>query len=237
MNSGGTQKSLRTILHLSVIVFAWWPLAVPVHGWAHELSQPVPILLERMHDALLLINRGKADQAYTKAVAIQEDFPDSSRGRLIQEMGLRQTAERLDAAYRTTLTEETARALERKDVPHLQKVLYSLSALLILEKLDRLEGLMRDPEVRPDTKAAVLAVAHDYFSHMFERLLRFRAPDRIRALDQLLDRMAVAVKRGDAAALRAHRVEFLSGLFGGFEDQLVGGQLKPVLVSARGGAK
>lgn len=209
-------------------------LAGPVRAWGHELSQPVPVLLERMHDALLLINRSKPDQAYTKAVAIQEDFPDTSRGRLIQEVGLRHTAQRLDTAYRTKLAEEVAGAFERKDVPHLQKVLYSLSFLLILEKLDRLEQLMGEADARIETRAAVLAVAHDYFSHMFERLLRFRAPDRIKALDRLLDRMAAAVKRGDAGALRALRAEFLSGLFDGFQEQLVGGQLRPTLVSMSG---
>jgi hypothetical protein len=221
--------SLRSILTLYLLPFAFFLLPLP--GQAHELSQPVPVLLERMHDTLLLINRGKPDQAYSKAVSIQNDFPDSSRGRLIEEVGLFRTAQRLDRDYRTTLTEETARALERKDVPHLQKVLYSLSFLLILEKLDRLELLMADPNARVETRAAVLAVAHDYFSHMFERLLKFRAPDRIKALDQLLDRMAVAVKRGDATAEKALRKEFVSGLLEGFQDQLVGGQLRPILVS------
>ncbi|MBI5853953.1 MAG: hypothetical protein HZB35_01720 [Nitrospirae bacterium] len=120
-------------------------------------------------------------------------------------------------------------------MPHLQRVLYSLSFLLILEKLDRLELLMQAADARLETKAAVLAVAHDYFSHMFERLLKFRAPQQIKALDRLLDRMAVAVTRGDAAGLRALRGEFLAGLFQGFQDQLVGGQLGTVLVSAKGG--
>jgi hypothetical protein len=206
-------------------------LLFPCFGWAHELSQPVPILLERMHDALLLINRGKPEQAYTKAVAIQEDFPDSSRGRLIQEVGLRHTAERLDAAYHTTLAGETAQAFQRKEIPHLEKVLYSLSFLLILEKLDRLELMMQDPAAWTETRAAVLAVAHDYFSHMFERLLKFRAPDRIKALDQLLDRMAVAVRRGDAEAVQALRREFLSGLLDGFQKQFVGAQIQTVVVT------
>jgi hypothetical protein len=204
-------------------------------AFAHELSQPVPVLLERMHDALLLINRNKPEQAYLKAAGIREDFPDTSRGRLIQEVGLRRTSERLDAAYGTTLGEETAAALDRKDVPRLQRALYSLSFLLILEKLDRLELLMQDPAMRVDTRAAVLAVSHDYFSHMFERLLRFRAAEQIKALDRLLDRMAVAVKRGDAAALRALRGEFLTGLLRDFQDQLVGGQLQAALDGSKGG--
>ncbi|MEW6544852.1 MAG: hypothetical protein AB1411_14740 [Nitrospirota bacterium] len=223
--------SSRHLLALSLL-----PLTVllfPCFGWAHELSQPVPILLERMHDALLLINRGKLDHAYTKAVSIQEDFPDSSRGRLIQEVGLRRTAQRLDGVYKTSLAEETAQALEQKDMPRLQKALYSLSFLLILEKLDRLAQLMADPQARPDTKAAVLAVAHDYFSHMFERLLRFRAAEQIQALDLLLDRMAVAVKRGDAPSLEALRRQFVGGLFQGFQEQLVSGQLRPTLASTR----
>jgi hypothetical protein len=228
---GGSAK--RRIARSALVVLLGWPFIGPGPAAAHELSQPVPILLERMHDALLLINRGKPDQAFTKATAIREDFPDTSRGRLIQEVGLRHTAERLDALYRTTLAEETAGALDRKDVPHLQKALYSLSFLLILEKLDRLEVLMRDPDVRVETRAAVLAVAHDYFSHMFERLLKFRAPEQIKTLDRVLERMAVAVKRGDATGLAALRTEFLSGLGEGFQDQLVAGQLKPVLVAAR----
>lgn len=211
----------------------WGGLPDSSQATAHELSQPVPVLLERMHDTLLLINRDKPEQAYTKAVAITEDFPDTSRGRVIQEIGLRHTAKRLDAAYGTKLAEEVAGAFERKDVPHLQKVLYSLSFLLILEKLDRLEQLMGEADARIETRAAVLAVAHDYFSHMFERLLRFRAPDRIKALDRLLDRMAAAVKRGDAGALRTLRAEFLSGLFEGFQSQFVGWQLRPTLVSMR----
>jgi DNA-binding GntR family transcriptional regulator len=68
---------------------------------------------------------------------------------------------------------------------------------------------------------------------MFERLLRFRAPDRIKALDRLLDRMAAAVKRGDAGALRTLRAEFLSGLFEGFQSQFVGWQFRPTLVLLR----
>ncbi len=228
------QSVWKSLLRWGVAALLWSLTGHSPVG-AHELSQPVPILLERMHDSLLLINRGKTDQAYAKAASIREDFPDSSRGRLIQETGLRRTSERLDAAYGTTLAEETAGALDRGDVPHLQKVLYSLSFLLILEKLDRLDLLMLDPAARVETRAAVLAVAHDYFSHMFERLLRFRAPEQIKALDRLLDRMAVAVKRGDATAVRALRSELLTGLLQGFQEQLVGGQLQAILVSSKGG--
>lgn len=233
MKVEGTDTMCVSVLRWGVFVLALWGAMWPMQAQAHELSQPVPVLLERMHDTLLLINRDKPEQAYTKAVAITEDFPDTSRGRVIQEIGLRHTAQRLDAAYRTKLAEEVAGAFERKDIPHLQKVLYSLSFLLILEKLDRLEQLMGEADARIETRAAVLAVAHDYFSHMFERLLRFRAPDRIKALDRLLDRMAAAVKRGDAGALRTLRAEFLSGLFEGFQSQFVGWQLRPTLVSMR----
>ena len=233
MKVEGTDTMCVSVLRWGVFVLALWGAMWPMQAQAHELSQPVPVLLERMHDTLLLINRDKPEQAYTKAVAITEDFPDTSRGRVIQEIGLRPTAQRLDAAYRTKLAEEVAGAFERKDIPHLQKVLYSLSFLLILEKLDRLEQLMGEADARIETRAAVLAVAHDYFSHMFERLLRFRAPDRIKALDRLLDRMAAAVKRGDAGALRTLRAEFLSGLFEGFQSQFVGWQLRPTLVSMR----
>lgn len=235
MSVGRRISGSRRFAHGAMVVLIGWLLHGPAVATAHELSQPVPVLLERMHDTLLLINRGKPDQAYTKAVSIQEDFPDTSRGRLIQEVGLLRTARRLDAAYRTTLEDETTRALERKDVAHLQKALYSLSFLLILEKLDRLDLLMQDSGARVETRAAVLALAHDYFSHMFERLLRFRAPERIKVLDRLLDRMAVGVKRDDATAVRTLRVEFLAGLVEGFQDHLVGGQLQTVLVSVKGG--
>jgi hypothetical protein len=186
-----------------------------------------------MHDALLLINRGKTDQAYAKALAIQDDFPDTSRGRLIQEVGLRRTAQRLDAAYGTRMAEELSGALERRDVPHLQKTLYSLSFLLILEKLDALDSLMLDPAARAEARAAVVAVAHDYFSHMFERLLKFRAPDRIKALDQLLDRIAVGVRRGDTEGVQTLRREFLADLLDGFRNQLVAGQLEAALAAKR----
>jgi hypothetical protein len=212
-----------------------WSIGSGSQVQAHELSQPVPVLLERMHDALLLINRGKPDQAYAKAASIREDFPDTSRGRLIQEEGLRRTAVRLDAAYKTALAPEVEGALDRKDVTALQKALYSLSFLLILEKLDRLDLLMQDAGARLETRAAVLAVAHDYFSHMFERLLKFRAPEQIKTLDRLLDRMAVVLKRGDADALRSLRGEFLTGLLQGFQEQLVGAQLQTVLASSKGG--
>ena len=237
MKVDGTDTMCVSVLRwdILVLVLVLWGSVGPMQAQAHELSQPVPVLLERMHDALLLINRSKPDQAYAKATAIREDFPDSSRGRLIQEVGLHRTAQRLDATYHTTLADETTRALDQKDVSHLQRVLYSLSFLLILEKLDRLELLMQAADARLETKAAVLALAHDYFSHMFERLLRFRAPEQIKALDRLLDRMAVAVKRGDAAGLRSLRAEFLSGLLQGFQDQLVSGQLGTVLVPAKGG--
>jgi hypothetical protein len=81
----------------------------------------------------------------------------------------------------------------------------------------------------------VLAVAHDYFSHMFERLLKFRASEQIKALDRTLDRMAIAVKRGDAATLRKLRAELLNGIVEGFQDQLIGAQLRPTLASTPGG--
>ena len=229
MSAGNPISSLVRYL----LLFAF--LLLPLPAWAHELSQPVPVLLERMHDALLLINRGKPDQAYAKAASIRADFPDTSRGRLIQEEGLRRTAERLDAAYKTALTPEVEGALDRKDVPALQKALYSLSFLLILEKLDRLELRMQDPASRVDTRGAVLAVAHDYFSHMFERLLKFRASEQIKVLDRLLDRMAAALKRGDKDSLRSLRGEFLTGLLQGFQEQLVGTQLQTALVSSKGG--
>jgi hypothetical protein len=228
--SGGNLSRFLTLLF---VVLAFGP--VPFPAWAHELSQPVPVLLERMHDTLLLINRGKPDQAYAKAAPIREDFPDTSRGRLIQEVGLRPTAERLDAAYRTRLAEEVAGAFDRKDIAQLQKVLYSLSFLLILEKLDRLDLLMKDSTARVETRAAVLSVAHDYFSHMFERLLKFRAPEQIKALDRVLDRMAVAVKRGDAETLHKLRGELLNGLVEGFQDRLISGQLRAALASTTGG--
>lgn len=230
------RRSVGGALRIWVMAtFGWVLVGATIQVSAHELSQPVPILLERMHDALLLINRGRPDQAFAKASSIREDFPDTSRGRLIQEVGLQQTAERLDAAYRTRFAEEVADAFDRKDVSRLQKVLYSLSFLLILEKLDRLDALMQDVTARVETRAAVLAVAHDYFSHMFERLLRFRAPDQIKALDRVLDRMAVAVRRGDTAALQKLRADLLNGLVEGFQDQLISGQLRPTLASAAGG--
>jgi hypothetical protein len=220
----------RSLLLLAGVLAGWDGAA------GHELSQPVPVLLERMHDALLLINRGKTDQAYAKALAIQDDFPDTSRGRLIQEVGLRRTAQRLDAAYGTRMAEELSAALERRDVPHLQKTLYSLSFLLILEKLDALDSLVLDPAARAEARAAVVAVAHDYFSHMFERLLKFRAPDRIKALDQLLDRIAVGVRRGDTEGVQTLRREFLADLLDGFRNQLVAGQLEAALAAKRGRA-
>lgn len=227
--------SVRRVGWATGVALVAWAISGGLPAQAHELSQPVPVLLERMHDALLFINRSKPDQAYAKAASIREDFPDTSRGRLIQEEGLRRTAGRLDAAYKTALTPEVEGALDRKDVAALQKTLYSLSFLLILEKLDRLDLLMQDPASRVDTRAAVLAVAHDYFSHMFERLLKFRAPEQIKALDRLLDRMAAALKRGDADALRSLRAEFLTGLLHGFQEQLIGTQLQAVLVSSKGG--
>lgn len=232
MAGGNARRARAAFLHWSVIALVWGLLVGPTPVKAHELSQPLPVLLERMHDALLLINRGKSDQAYAKTVAIQEDFPDTSRGRLIQEIGLRATAHRLDDAYKTTLANEIARAIGRKDVSHLQRALYSLSFLLILEKLDRLDLLMQEADARVETRAAVLAVAHDYFSHMFERLLRFRAPEQIKALDRLLDRMAVAVKRGDAVKLGELRAQFLAGLLESFQEQFVVGQLQAIRVSA-----
>src|SRR3989338_8070993 len=102
MKVEGTDTMCVSVLRWGILVLALWGSVWPLQAQAHELSQPVPVLLERMHDALLLINRDKPEQAYTKAVAITEDFPDTSRGRVIQEVGRRPTARRPGTAHRAT---------------------------------------------------------------------------------------------------------------------------------------
>jgi len=155
---------------------------------AHDMRQPIPILLERMYGVLLLLERGKTDEAIYLIGTVEE---------LLQVkglLGLTQTAAKLDQAYRTAVAEELGVAIAARDAARLKSVIYSLTYLLMLEKLDLLAAMLADGDVTPESRKIVMDLARDYFSHIFEGTLARRTPAQVKALERILDRMDNAVR-------------------------------------------
>jgi hypothetical protein len=101
-----------------ILLFA--ALAAPP-AEAHDMRQPIPILLDRMYGVLLLLERGKTDEAIYLIGTVEE---------LLQVKGLSglaQTAAKLDQAYRTAVADELGRAIAARDAVRLKGVIYSLS--------------------------------------------------------------------------------------------------------------
>jgi hypothetical protein len=184
---------------------------------AHEMRQPIPILLDRMYGVLLLLERGKTDEAIYLIGTVEE---------LLQVkglLGLAQTAAKLDQAYRTAVADELGRAIAARDAARLKSVIYSLTYLLMLEKLDLLTAMLPNRDVKPETRKVVMDLARDYFSHIFEETFGRRRPAQIKALEQILDRMDSAVRQQVVPQFEHLRRQLSQALLSHFAAELLPG--------------
>jgi hypothetical protein len=184
---------------------------------AHDMRQPIPILLDRMYGVLLLLERGKTDEAIYLIGTVEE---------LLQVkglLGLAQTAAKLDQAYRTAVADELRLAIAARDTARLKSVIYSLTYLLMLEKLDQLTVMLPNRDVKPETRKVVMDLARDYFSHIFEETFGRRRPTQIKALEQILDRMDSAVRQQAAPQFEHLRRQLSQALLSQFAAELLPG--------------
>jgi len=184
---------------------------------AHDMRQPIPILLDRMYGVLLLLERGKTDESIYLIGTVEE---------LLQVkglLGLTQTAAKLDRAYRTTVADSLGAAIAARDAARLKSVIYSLTYLLMLEKLDQLTAMLPNRDVRPETRKVVMDLARDYFSHIFEETFSRRKPAQIKALEQTLDRMDGAVRQQAAPRFEHLRRQLSQALLSHFAAELLPG--------------
>ncbi len=191
-------------------------LAAPSAG-AHEMRQPIPILLDRMYGVLLLLERGKTDEAIYLIGTIEELL--QAKGLL----GLTQTAAKLDQAYRTAVAGELGQAIAARDAARLKSVIYSLTYLLMLEKLDQLTAMLPNRDVKPETRKVVMDLARDYFSHIFEETFGRRRPAQVKAVEQILDRMDSAVRQPAAPQFERLKRQLSQALLSDFAAELLPG--------------
>jgi len=208
---------LRSRLSVSVLGLLLLVGLVATPAGAHDMRQPIPILLDRMYGVLLLLERGKTDEAIYLIGTVEE---------LLQVkglLGLAQTAAKLDQAYRTAVADELRLAIAARDTARLKSVIYSLTYLLLLEKLDQLTVMLPNRDVKPETRKVVMDLARDYFSHIFEETFGRRRPTQIKALEQILDRMDSAVRQQAAPQFEHLRRQLSQALLSQFAAELLPG--------------
>jgi hypothetical protein len=206
-------------LHLIFLVLGLLLLmgiAIPA-AEAHDMRQPIPILLDRMYGVLLLLERGKTDEAIYLIGTVEELL--HVKGLL----GLTQTAVKLDQAYHTTVAEELGLGIASRNAVQLKSVIYSLTYLLMLEKLDRLTAMLPNLDVQPETRKVVMDLTRDYFSHIFEETFGRRKSAQIKALEQILDRMDRAVQQQAAPQFEQLRRQLSQALLSNFAAELLPG--------------
>lgn len=184
---------------------------------AHDMRQPIPILLDRMYGVLLLLERGKPDEAIYLIGTVEELL--QTKGLL----GLAQTAAKLDKAYGTTVAVELGLAIATRDAARLKSVIYSLTYLLMLEKLDQLTAMLPNRDVNPETRKIVMDLTRDYFSHIFEETFGRRRPAQVKTLEQILDRMDGAVRQQAAPQFEQLRRKLSQALLSHFAAELLPG--------------
>jgi len=199
---------------LSVLLLAG--LAAPPAG-AHEMRQPIPILLDRMYGVLLLLEQSKTAEAIYQIGTVEELL--QTKGLL----GLAQTAAKLDQAYRTTVADSLGTAIAARDAARLKSVIYSLTYLLMLEKLDQLTAMLPNRDVKPETRKVVMDLTRDYFSHIFEETFGRRRPAQVKALEQILDHMDGAVRQQAAPQFEQWRRKLSQALLSHFAAELLPG--------------
>ena len=181
------------------------------------MRQPIPILLDRMYGVLLLLEQSKTAEAIYQIGTVEE---------LLQTKGLpglAQTAAKLDQAYRTTVADSLGAAIAARDAARLKSAIYSLTYLLMLEKLDQLTAMLQNRDVRPDTRKVVMDLARDYFSHIFEETFGSKRPAQIKAMEQTLDRMDGAVRQQAALQFEQLRRQLSQAVLSHFAAELLPG--------------
>ena len=181
------------------------------------MRQPIPILLDRMYGVLLLLEQSKTAEAIYQIGTVEELL--QTKGLL----GLAQTAAKLDQAYRTTVADELGRAIAARDAARLKSVIYSLTYLLMLEKLDQLTAMLPNRDVKPETRKVVMDLTRDYFSHIFEETFGRRRPAQVKALEQILDHMDGAVRQQAAPQFEQWRRKLSQALLSHFAAELLPG--------------
>jgi hypothetical protein len=184
---------------------------------AHEMRQPIPILLDRMYGVLLLLERGQTNEAIYLIGTLEELLQNKGL------LGLTQTAAKLDQTYRTTIANELGSAIAAHDPMRLKSAIYSLTYLLMFEKLDQLTAMLRNRDITPETRKVVMDLARDYFSHIFEETFGRKRSAQIKVLEQILDRMDGAVRQQAAPQFEQLRRKFSQALLTHFAAELLPG--------------
>lgn len=181
------------------------------------MRQPIPIMLDRMYGVLLLLERGQTNEAIYLIGTLEELLQNKGL------LGLTQTAAKLDQAYRTTVANELGSAIAARDAARLKSVIYSLTYLLMFEKLDQLTAMLRNRDITPETRKVVMDLARDYFSHIFEETFGRKRSTQVKTLEQILDRMDSAVRQQTAPQFDQLRRKFTQTLLSHFATELLPG--------------
>jgi hypothetical protein len=184
---------------------------------AHEMRQPIPILLDRMYGVLLLLERGQTNEAIYLIGTLEELLQNKGL------LGLTQTATKLDQAYSTTVANELGSAIAARDPMRLKRVIYSLTYLLMFEKLDQLTAMLRNRDITPETRKVVMDLARDYFSHIFEETFGRKRSAQVKTLEQILDRMDGTVRQQASPQFEQLRRKFSQTLLAHFAGELLPG--------------
>jgi hypothetical protein len=184
---------------------------------AHDMRQPIPILLDRMYGVLLLLERGQTNEAIYLIGTVEELLQNKGL------LGLTQTAAKLDQAYRTTVADALGGAIAARDAARLKSVIYSMTYLLMLEKLDHLTAMIPNQDVKPETRKVVMDLTRDYFSHIFEETFGRRRPAQVKALEQILDRLDGAVRQQAAPQFEQLKRKLSQALLSHFAAELLPG--------------
>jgi hypothetical protein len=170
-----------------------------------------------MYGVLLLLERGKTDEAIYLIGTVEELL------HLKGLLGLTQTAAKLDQAYHTTVAAELGQGVASRNAVQLKSVIYSLTYLLMLEKLDRLTAMLPNRDIKLETRKVVMDLTRDYFSHIFEETFGRRRSAQIKTLEQILDRMDRAVQQQAATQFEQLRRQLSQALRSHFAAELLPG--------------
>jgi len=178
-------------------------LFFPVLGRAHEIVGEVTPLMIHMRRTLILIEKNKYTEALSEAKMVYGEFSHSmGMGIKMKGEGLKKTAMNIDRRFGTHLARDLDDALDSQDALHLQKVIYELSFLLMMEKFETLESTFDKATSNLAAQKTIFWLGRNYFSYILEPVLVERDPVETKRLDRLLDSMLYRLEDGQIAEFK-----------------------------------